>query len=179
MLLLSCSGYSYCQIKASGPVSWQTYQSSSHAITVRNILPCCFMCNCRKIVIAEGSQKNQPCCCWQVCERSGTKPKAIKNSVRGHAKHDGKLQQWGQQSRRPVFQFIRHPPTPTSWLLLQDSPKHPSSAFHTPVWSKQAGEELQFQGIHSLSRRNSGTDKQPRDNPIEFSLSSLAPLPVC
>lgn len=121
MLLLSCSGYSYCQIKALGPVSWQTYQSSSHAITVRNILPCCFMCNCRKIVIAEGSQKNQPCCCWQVCERSGTKPKAIKNSVRGHAKHDGKLQQWGQQSRRPVFQFIRHPPHSHSHLLAPAS----------------------------------------------------------
>lgn len=122
----------------------------------------------------------ETCCYWQVCERSGAKPKAIKSSVREHAKHDGKLQQWGEQRSRPVSLFITHPPPPLGFCFKTDthSPKHPSSAFHTPVWSKQAAEEQQFQGPHSLSRRNSRTDKQHRDNPTEFSLISLVSLPV-
>lgn len=61
-----------------------------------------------KMVIVGNSQK--ACCCWQGCERSGAKPKAIKSSVRGHAKHDGKLQQRGERGSRPVSLSIRHPP---------------------------------------------------------------------
>lgn len=68
------------------------------------------MGNCRKIVIVQSSQT---CCFWQVFERSGSKPKAIKSSMRRHAKHGGKLQQWRQWSRRPPFPFIRHPPLQT------------------------------------------------------------------
>lgn len=111
-----------------------------------NISPCCFTRNSREIAIGESSLKKTNTSCWQVCERSGAKPKAIKNFVRGHAMHDGKLLQRGQQSSRPVFVFIRHPPAPTSWLLLKEGPgpKHPSSAFHTPVWNKQAGGESPF-----------------------------------
>lgn len=139
--LCNCSSHAlvFCSVKLRLWACFLTYLSFSHAVKVRNILPRCFRWNSksRKMVIVENSQT---CCCWQVCERSGAKPKAIKSSVRGHAKHDGKLQQWGEQSSKPVSLFIRHHPHPPPLLQLQDrhSPKHPSSAFHTPVWSKQA-----------------------------------------
>lgn len=77
-------------------------------------------CTSRKTAIVENSQKT--CCCWQVCERSGAKLKAIKSCVRGHAKHGGKLQERVQQ--QTCLQFNRQPPIPppnsTFWLQLVD-----------------------------------------------------------
>ena len=102
------------------------------------------------------TRTKKPCCYWQMWRRSGVEPKAIKSSIRGQAKHDGKLQQWGEQSSRPVFLFIRHPPPPLASASKTGthSPKHPSSAFHTPVRSKRASEEEWYRGCHSPSRRN-------------------------
>ena len=111
-----------------------------------------------------------------MCERSGAKLKAIKSSVRGHAKHDGKLQQRGEQSSRPVSLFIRRPPPLLFFSFKTDThgPKNtPLLLFTHPSEANR----LQSQGFDSLSRRDSATDKQPRDNPTETSLST--PLPVC
>lgn len=78
------------------------------------------MCNSWKIAIGEFIKKKPSCSCWQVCKRSGAKAKAIKNFVRGHAVHDGRLLQ--QQRSCPVSVFIRWPLrlySSTSWILLQ------------------------------------------------------------
>lgn len=181
MLLLSCSGYLCCQIKASGPASWRTYQSSSHAIKVRDILPRCFMCNCRKIALVESSQKEKKtllllASVWEIWRQTQGHKKFCERACKAWWEAPG-----AGTAEQQTCPPIHPPPLPTSWLLLQDrhSPKHPSSAFHTPIWSKQTREESQFWGSHSLSGRNSGTDKQPGDNPTEFCLSSSVPLSVC
>lgn len=85
---------------------------------------------------------------------------------------------------RLVFVFIRqHPPArlpPLGSCLKRDLvPNIPPPLFTHPSETNRLEGSRPFQGFHSPSRRNSGTDKQPRDNPTEFFLSSLAPLPVC
>lgn len=166
-----------CQIKAPGPVSWQTYLSSTYAIKKsEGISPCWFMCNSWKIAIGEFIKKKPSCSCWQVCERSGAKPKAVKNFVRAHAVHDGRLLQ--QQRSCPVSVFVRQRLLCTSWILLegrgdwgmgrQAGPKHPSSAFHTPVWNEQAGGESPSSKLPPAEalKRNYGADKQASDRVV-------------
>lgn len=56
--------------------------------------------------------------------------KAIKSLVRGKAKHDGKLREFGEQSSRPVLLFIRTPlQTPSS---LASAPTQTHTVLNTP-----------------------------------------------
>lgn len=75
---------------------------------------------------------------------------------------------------------IPPPLPPLGFCLKRDLvPNIPPPLFTHPSETNRLEGSRPFRGFHSPSRRNSGTDKQPRDNPIEFFLSSLAPLPVC
>lgn len=182
MLLQSCSGSLYCQIKTQGAVSWSEFLTCRKS---QSTLPRCFMCNWRSKENGDSEvppPRKKTCCCWQVCERSGARDEAIKSSVRGHAKHDGKLQQWEEPSSRPVLLFMRRPPPPPprhhhhclASASRQTVPNTPPPLFTHPSEANRLQRSSSFKagGI-------SGTDKQPRDNPTEFSLSSWVPLPVC
>lgn len=82
----------------------------------------------------------------------------------------------GENRAANLSPYSSDTPPPTSFSFKTDTVLNtPPPLFTHPSEANR----LQFEGFHSLSRKDSGIDKQPGDNPIEFSLNSFVPLPVC
>lgn len=149
MLLQSCSGSLYCQIKTQGAVSWSEFLTCRKS---QSTLPRCFMCNWRSKENGDSEVPPPPkknllllASVWEIWRQRWGHKEFCERACKAwwEAPAVGRAE---QQTCPPIHET---PPTTTTpppppllgFCFKTDSPKHPSSAFHTPVWSQQAAEE--------------------------------------
>ena len=179
MLLQSCSGSLYCQIKTQGAVSWSeflTYHKS------QSTLPSCFMCNWRSKENGDSEESPPPpkknllllASAWEIWRQRWGHKEFCERACKAWWE-DPAVGRAEQQTCPPIHETPpppqHHPPPPP--------PPHPVPNTPPPLFTHPS-EANRLQRSSSFKAGGiSGTDKQPRDNPTEFSLSSWVLLPVC